>query len=212
VELLEYVSNHSFSDIFPNCLSIRFGTDCELSITYFILKTMKVNVSIFSGGVLKGNQQVTTPCIIGRSKEADLPVAHPAMSRKHCELLEKDGNLYLRDNSSLNGTIYKGGYIENPTQLSTNDEFMVGELTFKVVLLASSATTEEQPDIPDVATVAIPTGPAKNKDIRETAEGSVDNLVTVLEPQQNPKTPANENAPPKKSSNKISPKDVRVVT
>ncbi|MDR2117140.1 MAG: FHA domain-containing protein [Planctomycetaceae bacterium] len=172
---------------------------------------MKVNVSIFSGGVLKGSKQVTTPCIIGRSKEADLPVAHPAMSRKHCELFEKVGNLYLRDNSSLNGTIYKGGYIESPTRLNTGDEFMVGELTFKIALLASP-TAEE---LPETATAAISTGLTKNDTIRETDDESVSNTVTILEPPPNhqPSTDAtNENALPQKSSNKIAPKDVRIVT
>ncbi|MDR1142020.1 MAG: FHA domain-containing protein [Planctomycetaceae bacterium] len=177
---------------------------------------MKINVSIFAGGVLKGSKQVTTPCIVGRSKEADLPIAHPAMSRKHCELFEKAGNLYLRDNSSLNGTIYKGGYIESPTQLTTEDEFSVGELTFKITLLTSSSS-EEQQETTDVATVATSTDSANNavnnlvnnKDTLETNESS-SNVVTILESPQNPQTPANEDPPPKKSSKKISPKDVRI--
>ncbi|MDR2756916.1 MAG: FHA domain-containing protein [Planctomycetaceae bacterium] len=171
---------------------------------------MKVNVSIFSGGVLKGSKQVTTPCVLGRSKEADLPVSHPAMSRKHCELFEKEGNLYLRDNSSLNGTIYKGAYIENPIQLTTSDEFMVGELTFKILL--ASSTAEEPQEITDTATVALPTNSIQNNDIQETNKESEAELVTILEPPQNPKIPSNENVPPQKSSNKISPKNVRIVT
>jgi pSer/pThr/pTyr-binding forkhead associated (FHA) protein len=175
---------------------------------------MRVNVSIFLGGVLKGSKQVTTPCIIGRSKDADLPVSHPAMSRKHCELLEKEGKLYLRDNSSLNGTIYKGAYIENPTQLAANEEFIVGELTFKITLLESS-TAEEHQEIMDAAATAIPTNPITHKDIQKinTDDEEEDaNLVTVLESPHHPQTPSNENVPPQKSSNKISPKDVRIVT
>lgn len=188
---------------------------------------MKVNISIFVGGVLRGSKQITTPCMIGRSREADLPIAHPAISRKHCELFEKAGNLYLRDNSSLNGTIYKGGYIENPTQLSNDDEFAVGELTFKVSLLAA-ASSEEQQEIMDAATVAISGDSVNNNDNNNLSDANNTNNANQLpantgtvaesqpaslpEPQPTPQTPANETRPPKKASNKISPKDVRIVT
>ncbi|MDR2707005.1 MAG: FHA domain-containing protein [Planctomycetaceae bacterium] len=173
---------------------------------------MKLDISISVGGVPKGSKQVTTPCIIGRSKDVNLPVAHPVMSRKHCELFEKDGNLYLRDNSSLNGTIYKGGYIEGPTSLTTGDEFMVGELTFKVTILNSSLT-EEQQEIADDQTTAIPLESTNNATILDPPSSDSDsNIVTILEPPQNPNTPTNETAPSKKNSKKISPKDVRIVT
>jgi predicted component of type VI protein secretion system len=175
---------------------------------------MKLNISISAGGVSKGSKQVTTPCIIGRSKEADLAVAHPVMSRKHCELFEKEGDLYLRDNSSLNGTIYKGGYVENPIGLTTDDEFMVGELTFKITILESSLSEDqEEIVIANESPVAISLEPTNNATVLDSPDSNSDsNIVTILESPQNPQTSANENAPTKKNPKKISPKEVRIVT
>ncbi len=68
-----------------------------------------------------------------------MTVAHPAMSRKHCELFEDGGKLYLRDNGSLNGTLFHGEYIEEPVALAFGDEFVVGELTFRALTLESSS-------------------------------------------------------------------------
>jgi pSer/pThr/pTyr-binding forkhead associated (FHA) protein len=168
---------------------------------------MKLDISISVGGVLKGSKQVTTPCIIGRSKEANLPVTHPVMSRKHCELFEKEGNLYLRDNSSLNGTIYKGGYIESLTSLTTGDEFIVGELTFKITILESSLAKEQQ-EIVDAQITAIP--PESTNNVTVLNQPNSDS-IDLLEPPQNPQAAANEaneNAPTKKSPKTIAPKEV----
>ncbi|MDR1963158.1 MAG: FHA domain-containing protein [Planctomycetaceae bacterium] len=196
---------------------------------------MKFNVSIFAGGVLKGNKQITTPCVIGRSKEADLTITHPVMSRKHCELFEEAGNLYLRDNSSLNGTIYKGTYIENPTPLQLGDEFTVGELTFKISPL-TAPLSEEQRALADRPTVAISLDSIDsiNNNEAEPEAKETSDMVTILEenPKKTAPTPANEStnesvndstngsandstnesAAPKKNPKKISPKDVRIVT
>jgi pSer/pThr/pTyr-binding forkhead associated (FHA) protein len=176
---------------------------------------MKLNISISAGGVFKGSKQVTTPCIVGRSKEADLAVAHPVMSRKHCELFEKEGDLYLRDNSSLNGTIYKGGYVENPISLTTDDEFMVGELTFKITILESSLSeTQEEIAIVEESPIAISLEPTNNATVLDSPD-SDSNMVTILDsPQNSPNspTPVDENVPTKKTPKKISPKDVRIVT
>jgi pSer/pThr/pTyr-binding forkhead associated (FHA) protein len=104
---------------------------------------MKFSISIFVRNVLRGKKLVSTPCTIGRSKEADLIVAHPIMSRKHCELFENAGVLYLRDSNSLNGIIFKEEYIEKPIPIQIGDEFSVGELTFRISSLEVSP--EEQP-------------------------------------------------------------------
>ena len=44
------------------------------------------------------------PTVVGRSRTADLPLANPLVSRRHCEIFEADGQLMVRDLGSLNGT------------------------------------------------------------------------------------------------------------
>jgi len=70
------------------------------------------------------------PTVIGRSKRADLTVAHPMISRKHCELYERDGLLMIRDLGSLNGTIVGGRKIEE-APLRPEAQFTVGPVTFR---------------------------------------------------------------------------------
>jgi transcriptional regulator with AAA-type ATPase domain len=42
--------------------------------------------------------------LLGRSKECDVVVEHPSISRKHVEIAIRDGNVHVRDLGSANGT------------------------------------------------------------------------------------------------------------
>ncbi|HUT09523.1 MAG TPA: FHA domain-containing protein [Thermoguttaceae bacterium] len=70
------------------------------------------------------------PTVIGRSKRVDLTVAHPMISRKHCELFESDGLLMIRDLGSLNGTVVGGRKVEE-APLPPEERFTVGPVTFR---------------------------------------------------------------------------------
>ena len=47
-------------------------------------------------------------CTIGRSPQCDVVIQHEAMSRKHCLLEVKNGNLYVTDLASSNGVSIEG--------------------------------------------------------------------------------------------------------
>lgn len=93
---------------------------------------MEVTISIFVKDEHKGIRKVTTPCMIGRSKEADFTIGHPAISRKHCELFEEDGYLKVRDNASLNGVGVNGELITEPVILMPNSFFSISDIKFQV--------------------------------------------------------------------------------
>jgi len=94
---------------------------------------MNLTVSFFINGHLRETKQVTTPCTIGRSSQANWILTHPMLSRNHCILFDKDGELYLCDDSSLNGTHFKGVHVNTPARLQFGDEFTVGhDLKFRV--------------------------------------------------------------------------------
>jgi len=104
---------------------------------------MEVKISVRSGGEYKGSKVVQTPCFIGRSKDVGLTISHPSVSRKHCELYEEAGQLFLRDNSSLNGTLLRGEFVEGPVPVKPGDEFVVGELQLCIEPMANvDAETE----------------------------------------------------------------------
>jgi pSer/pThr/pTyr-binding forkhead associated (FHA) protein len=90
--------------------------------------------------VLVGDRQKPTviklkklPMTVGRGKEADLTLAHPMVSRLHCELYEVEGTLCIRDMGSLNGT-YVGDIRITEASLESGDLLTIGEATFKVVV------------------------------------------------------------------------------
>ena len=85
---------------------------------------------VVGGKATKGKIDLKLPTLIGRSREAQLTVAHPMISRRHCEIYEVDGLLMIRDLGSLNGTVV-GGQRISESPLCPDNEFTVGPLTFR---------------------------------------------------------------------------------
>ena len=77
---------------------------------------------------------IPLPCLIGRSREADLCVDSLLISRNHCRLDLHDGKIFLTDLGSRNGTVVNGQFIpENvPVELSNQGAFSIGPLTFQL--------------------------------------------------------------------------------
>jgi pSer/pThr/pTyr-binding forkhead associated (FHA) protein len=73
------------------------------------------------------------PMTIGRGKEADLTLAHPMVSRLHCEFYDVEETLCIRDLGSLNGT-FVGDIRVNEAALESGDQLTIGSATFKLVL------------------------------------------------------------------------------
>ena len=91
---------------------------------------MDAKLVVVGGKANKSLVSVKLPTVIGRSRQADLTVAHPMVSRKHCELYEADGLLMIRDLGSLNGTVVEGQRIEE-SPLCPGNEFTLGPLSFR---------------------------------------------------------------------------------
>ncbi len=92
---------------------------------------MEAKLVIVGGKANKRDVRLRLPTIVGRSRDADLTVAHPMVSRQHCQLFEVDGLLHLKDLGSLNGTFLAGEKIAAEVALRPGDEFSVGPLTFR---------------------------------------------------------------------------------
>lgn len=91
---------------------------------------MQLKLIVVSGKANKGAVTLKPPVVIGRSRQAELTVAHPMISRRHCEIFEVEGLLMIRDLGSLNGTIVEGQRIEE-APLCPGNEFRLGPLTFR---------------------------------------------------------------------------------
>ncbi len=91
---------------------------------------MEAKLIVVGGKASKAKIALKLPTVIGRSREAGLTIAHPMISRRHCEVFEADGLLMVRDLGSLNGTVV-GGQRVKESPLPPDAEFTVGPLTFR---------------------------------------------------------------------------------
>lgn len=109
---------------------------------------MEVRLTIVGGKASRKVITVKLPAVIGRSREADLTIAHPMVSRRHCELFEVQGLVRIRDLDSLNGTLVGGKEITE-VPLRPNDDFSIGPLTFRVEYDYAGDVTVVAPIVPE---------------------------------------------------------------
>jgi hypothetical protein len=91
---------------------------------------MEAKLIVIRGKANKGEVALNLPTTIGRSRDSDLTVAHPMVSRRHCEIFEADGALKIRDLGSLNGTFVNGERVTE-AEVPPDAEITVGPLTFR---------------------------------------------------------------------------------
>ncbi len=70
------------------------------------------------------------PQLIGRSSEA-LPLTDMTISRRHAELIPDDGQWYINDLQSANGTFVNGVRVTGVTLLRTGDQLRTGSTLFQ---------------------------------------------------------------------------------
>jgi pSer/pThr/pTyr-binding forkhead associated (FHA) protein len=91
---------------------------------------MQAKLIVVSGDIGRAEIPLKLPAVIGRSREATLTLPHPLVSRRHCELFERNGRLVVRDLGSRNGT-----YIANKkvteAELPSGALLTIGTITFR---------------------------------------------------------------------------------
>lgn len=75
------------------------------------------------------------PTTIGRSRENDIELPHPLVSRRHCELIEINGRLHVRDLGSLNGTFVGNRPVQGETEIGPGQLLTIGTVTFRAMYL-----------------------------------------------------------------------------
>ncbi len=78
------------------------------------------------------------PVIIGRGRQASLVLPHPLVSRRHCEIVEHNGFLLVRDLGSMNGTFVDQHRIQQEI-LPPGGLLTLGTITFRAVYEANDA-------------------------------------------------------------------------
>ena len=70
--------------------------------------------------------------VVGRSHDADLHIAHPSVSRRHCALRFANGHYFLRDLGATNRTRVNDQPIDE-VELADGDHIVVGESILKFI-------------------------------------------------------------------------------
>ncbi|MDZ4780838.1 MAG: FHA domain-containing protein [Planctomycetia bacterium] len=137
---------------------------------------MRAKLIIVGGKANRAEVRLKLPVIVGRSRKAGIVIDHHTVSRQHCELFEENGEIFVRDLGSLNGTHVSGDQVQRAL-LEHGAELCIGPLTFRLVYnhlantVAPSAAPTEDAVLPDA--------PA---DLPELAE-TVVNLPRIARPE-----------------------------
>jgi pSer/pThr/pTyr-binding forkhead associated (FHA) protein len=93
---------------------------------------MQATFVVIEPNLTPSEYTVDLPATIGRGREADVKFANGLLSRRHCEVVEDDGEIMVRDLGSRNGTFVGGRRIESAT-LSPGELITVGGITLRAV-------------------------------------------------------------------------------
>ncbi len=91
--------------------------------------------------VVRGRSATTTLKLgdgvtsLGRHDDCIIRIKSSQVSRRHCEILEADGRLTVRDLGSSNGTFVNGKRVLGQQVLKVGDELTIGTVTLRVATL-----------------------------------------------------------------------------
>jgi pSer/pThr/pTyr-binding forkhead associated (FHA) protein len=95
---------------------------------------MQVKLKVLDGASAGRELPVPGPeFVIGRSEECHLRPKSDMVSRRHCSLVIKEGQVILRDFGSKNGTYINEQRVEGEKVLDPNDVLRIGPLKFGVL-------------------------------------------------------------------------------
>lgn len=120
---------------------------------------MIVQVTVIAPESGRGTFSLRLPFTVGRGPEAKFRIRHERVSRRHCELYELDGRVFLRDLDSTNGTLVGGADVDPavPVGLSPGAVIRVGHVTMRVDYDAFADAPTAAFDADEAERIGLPT-------------------------------------------------------
>ena len=159
---------------------------------------LEAKLVIVGGEAKAGEVRLDLPTTIGRGKEADLTIPHALVSRSHSKLFERDGQLWVEDLGSLNGTFVGNTRIESEQVIEPNQLLTLGNITFRAVYQVDQSARKTLPSttLPDtLQTITIDPVQARRDDSESTFPVDVDNSEEVTTAARTPAELDTEPAP-----------------
>jgi hypothetical protein len=147
-ELSGYLLEHARREGFALLSTpvVEFETDERLGLGEFGIETRNVSSAPESAGLRQragralllheGRRLVIAPggATIGRSRQCDITLDDPNISREHAEVRPSNGAWFVRDLGSTNGTALNGRRVNGSEQVNPGDTIEIGTsvITFEV--------------------------------------------------------------------------------
>ncbi len=131
---------------------------------------MKISLMVLSAGSAAGKALPVNVAqfIIGRDPQCNLRPASAMISKRHCAVLVKGAQVFVRDFDSTNGTFLNDEPVKGEVLIKDGDILKVGPLSFKVV-------------VEGVPAVAKPTPPPKPKSVELSDEDAAAAMLSFDE-------------------------------
>lgn len=84
--------------------------------------------------------------LIGRDPDCHLRPASPLVSKRHCAILQRDDQVFVRDFNSTNGTFINQVPLKGERELKSGDELRLGPLVFTVKITDVPASNDTLSD------------------------------------------------------------------
>lgn len=94
------------------------------------------------------NMPIATPFRIGRRPDSDLYLPCSNVSGSHAEIREEDGQLWVYDLDSTNGTFVNGNRIKQKTRLRARDTIQFGTTVFHITQDSGTVDGTEDAEVP----------------------------------------------------------------
>jgi pSer/pThr/pTyr-binding forkhead associated (FHA) protein len=117
---------------------------------------MKLSLVVVTPGKMEGKSIPITlsQFLIGRDPQCHLRPASTLISKRHCAVLVRGEQAFVRDFDSTNGTSVNDEPVKGEKELMPNDRLKVGPLEFRVVLEKNVPVSKPTPVPQSAATLA----------------------------------------------------------
>jgi pSer/pThr/pTyr-binding forkhead associated (FHA) protein len=110
-----------------------------------------MNLSLLVSAGANQGKVITVPgtqFIIGRDEGCHLRPASPAISKRHCAVFIRNGQVFVRDLGSTNGTLVNDEAVTGDRPVNDGDRLKVGPLDFILQISGGGPTSDSTP-LPD---------------------------------------------------------------
>jgi pSer/pThr/pTyr-binding forkhead associated (FHA) protein len=108
---------------------------------------MKLSLVVLTAGKMQGKAIPIglSQFLIGRDRQCHLRPASPVISNRHCAVLVKGQEAFVRDFESTNGTFLNDRPVKGQAELHNGDQLRLGPVAFEVRIEATPVVTKPAP-------------------------------------------------------------------